>query len=209
MPGRLGFFYGPLDREATRQLIDKAKPLAHDCCGATVYRDDKQLILLAVDAGGRARAFSIGAEGKYKADVGPATLGVAEPVTRWTALAMQDAETLLAAADGHVIRFSRQGNDWSEAGRWRSWGPDAADHFGEEIHFAADADRLWVSDSLRHRVLVFDRAAPQSAPVAVFGVADRAGDDLKSLRRPTTIAVRAGRAVVYDAGNQRLVKLAL
>jgi hypothetical protein len=198
-----------VDRVATRQLIDNAKPLAHDPCGAAVYHSDKRLILLVVDAGGQARAISIGIDGKYKADAGPVTLRVAEPVARWTALAMQDAQTLLAAADGRVIRFSRQGDDWSEAGRWRSWGSDAADRFGKEIYFAADADRLWVSDSLRHRVLVFDRTTQGSSPIAVFGVTDLAGNDLKSLCRPTTIAVRAGRAVVYDSGNQRLVKLAL
>jgi hypothetical protein len=208
-PGRLGFFYGPLDREATRQFIDKAAPLAHDPCGAAVDRSDKRLRLLVVDAGGRARAFSIGIDGKYAADAGPVALRVAEPVARWSALAVQDAETLLAAADGHVIRFSREGDDWTEAGRWQSWGSDTADGFGKEIDLAADADRLWVSDSLRHRVLVFDRASQGSAPIAAFGVTDRAGNDLKSLCRPTTLAVRAGRAVVYDSGNQRLVKLAL
>ena len=45
--------------------------------------------------------------------------------------------------------------------------------------------------------------------IAAFGVTDRAGDDLTSLCHPAMIAARAGRAVVCDAGNQRLVKLAL
>ncbi len=208
MLGRLGFYYGPLDREATRQLIDKARPLANDSCGAAVYRDHGRLTLLVVDAGGRGRAFSIGSEGKYAADAGPVAIRVTEPVARWTALAMPDAQTLLAAADGYVIQFSHERGDWTETGRWHSWGPDAADHFGEEIYFAADADRLWISDSLRHRVLVFDYGRQGSTPIATFGVTDRAGDDLTSLRHPTTIAARAGRAVVYDSGNQRLVKLA-
>jgi len=138
----LGFAYGPLDPEATRQLIDHAKPLAHDPCGVAVYRRDRRLILLAIDARGQVRAFAIGSEGKYTADAGPVALRVAEPAARWTTLAMPDAQTLLADADGHVIRFSRQGDDWSEAGRLQSWGPDAADRFGEEIHFATDGDRV-------------------------------------------------------------------
>jgi sugar lactone lactonase YvrE len=207
--GKLAFLHGPLDREVTRQLVEKAKPLAADPCGAVVYRSHNRLTLLSVDAAGRARAFFIGSDGRYAADAGAVALRAAEPVAGWTALAMQDAETLVAAADGHVILFSRRGDDWAETGRWRSWGTAAADRFGDEIHLAIDADRLWVSDSHRHRVLVFDRASAASPPIAVFGVADRAGDDLRSLSQPTTIAARGGRAVVYDAGNQRLVKLAL
>jgi hypothetical protein len=207
--GRLGFAYGPLSREAARQSVDKAKPLANDPCGAAVYRDHGRLVLLAVDSGGRGRAFAISAEGKCLADAGPVAMRVAGPAARWTSLAMQDPQTLLAAADGFVIRFSPEGHDWSETGRWQSWGPEAADRFGKEIYLAADADRLWLSDSLRHRVLVFDRASAGGAPIAAFGLTDRAGDDLTSLCHPATIAARAGRAVVYDAGNQRLVKLAL
>ena len=207
MPGKLGLLYGPLDREATRQFVDKAEPLAADPCGAAVYRSRNRLTLLVIDAAGRTRTFFIGNEGKFAAEAGAVALRVTEPAARWTALALQDADTLVAAADGHVIVFSRQGDDWQETGRWHSWGADAADRFGDEIHLAFDADCLWVSDSLRHRVLVFDRASKPSGPIAAFGTTDRAGDDLTSLSHPTTIAARGGRAVVYDAGNQRLVKL--
>jgi hypothetical protein len=45
--------------------------------------------------------------------------------------------------------------------------------------------------------------------VASFGTADRAGDDLASLSNPARISARGMRAVVHDAANQRLVKLAL
>jgi hypothetical protein len=196
-----------LDREATRQFVDKAEPLAADPCGAAVYRSRNRLTLLVIDAAGRTRTFFIGNEGKFAAEAGAVALRVTEPAARWTALALQDADTLVAAADGHVIVFSRQGDDWQETGRWHSWGADAADRFGDEIHLAFDTDRLWVSDSLRHRVLVFDRASKPSGPIAAFGITDRAGDDLTSLSHPTTVAARGGRAVVYDAGNQRLVKL--
>jgi hypothetical protein len=42
-----------------------------------------------------------------------------------------------------------------------------------------------------------------------FGTADSPGDDLTHVNTPTTLAACGDRAVVYDSGNQRLVKLRL
>jgi hypothetical protein len=42
-----------------------------------------------------------------------------------------------------------------------------------------------------------------------FGVTDRRGDDTAHLDGPTAVAVRGARAVVADAGNQRVLKLVL
>lgn len=206
---KLAFVHGSLDKEAVRELIDKAPPLRNDPCGAAVYRTARRLVFLVVDAAGQARAFYVGSDGKYATAAPAVALRTAQPLRRWTTLGMEDDQTLVAAADGQVIRFSRVGNDWMETGRWNSWGSHAAERFGDEIHLAADADRLWVSDTLRHRVLVFALKAELRKPIAVFGAADRAGDDLLSLSRPTTIAASGRRAVVYDSENQRLLKMDL
>ena len=77
--------------------------------------------------------------------------------------------------------------------------------FGGPIWLAADAGRLWVSDAARHRVICFDLASGRE--LASFGRPDAAGDDLGGLHAPSTIAARGPRAVVFDGGNQRLIKL--
>jgi len=125
------------------------------------------------------------------------------PVTAYRSLAMQDPDVLLAAADGAVVRFARDGDDWQETGRFA--GGD--DGFGGQIDIACDDGRLWVADTERHRVVCFD--AKSCVPVAAFGQTDQSGTALGQLNRPTTIAARGRRCVVFDSANQRLVKLML
>jgi hypothetical protein len=160
-------------------------------------------VFLLIDDRNAARAFRINPGDKVGAPLGAVQLKTRTPVKAYRSLAMQDPETLLAAADGAVIRFARDGSGWKETDRF-SGGEDG---FGKEIDIACDAGRLWVADTERHRVLCY--AAPTRAPIAAFGRADQAGSALDRLDRPTTIAARGGRCVVFDSANQRLVKLAL
>ena len=54
-------------------------------------------------------------------------------------------------------------------------------------------------------MLCFDLATGKL--LAAFGTPDTPGDDLGTLHAPEAIAARGERAVVYDRGNQRLMKL--
>ncbi len=144
--------------------------------------------------------FAIGADGRYQRDLGSVALKPAVPVKAWTSLAMEDPDTLLGAADGHVVEMARDGADWKESRRWRA-------DFGAAIWIAADAGRLWVADRDHHRIVALDLATGKA--LAAFGTPDKPGTGLASLSGPTTIAARGNRAVVYDAGNQRLIKLSL
>ena len=120
---------------------------------------------------------------------------------------MKDGQTLLGAADGQVLEMARDGRNWRETRRWNSWTEGPADKFGDAIYLTADAGRLWVSDCRRHRVLVF--ALDSGRLEAAFGAVDQPGADLSRLSSPQQIAARGDRAVVFDSGNQRLVKLQL
>jgi len=128
--------------------------------------------------------------------------------TPYRSLAMQDANTLLAAGNGTVVRFGRNGTNWAELDRFDG----SSTRLGEDTLFGAgpldiscDSGRLWVSDTLRHRVLLFD--AVSHAFLAGFGQRDLPGSDITQLNRPTTIAARGDRAVLYDSNNHRVVKL--
>jgi hypothetical protein len=173
--------------------------------GSAIYPIDNKQVMLLIDKAGKTQTLQIAAGGSPGGEGPAVAISPASPVKEWTSLGMKDADTLLAGADGSVIEFARDASGWKESKRWSSWGSDGNESFGGKIHISCESKRLWVSDSLRHRVLCFDAATGK--PLGAFGACDKAGDDLQSLSGPSVITARGNRAVVFDAGNQRLVKL--
>jgi sugar lactone lactonase YvrE len=206
--GQAAMYSGRLDDEVRGDRIGTPMKLPKGYAGSASYVRDKQRVLLVVDQTGAGQAFRIAPDGRFEGDAGDVRLQFAGPGADCTSLAMKDDETLLVAA-GQVIELARDGAGWRESRRWNSWGAAAEERFGagHVIHIAADDGRLWVADTARHRVVCFDLKTGK--PVATFGTADKAGTDLGSLTSPAAIAARGTRAVVHDAGNQRLLKLRL
>jgi hypothetical protein len=84
------------------------------------------------------------------------------------------------------------------------------DTFGDTLYLAADSGYLLVSDSKRQRVLSFLISTnPTESPkfTAQIGITDNAGGDTGQFDSPTLVSISGGRGVVYDAGNQRVVKI--
>ena len=199
---------GPFSWKATTSELPEETPKAGYNKGSAVYTDSKRrMVLLTIDGTGKGESYRVDIAGKMNAPAGPVTLQTATPVKEWTSLAMKDNDTLLGAADGAVIQMMRDGENWKETRRWKSWKAATPVSFGNRIYISGDAGNLWVSDTDHHRVLCFDMAT--EALRATFGVADKAGDTLTSLNGPQTLAAREKRAVVFDSGNQRLLKLTL
>lgn len=202
--GKPMLYCGRLSQEVS---VREAPGLSKGMVASAVYRQQNDRVLLVVDAAGKAQSIKIGDDGLPQGNGTPVSLKTATPGKQWTSLAMKDAITLLAAVDGSVIELTWDGTQWQENKRWNSWGATPADRFGQSICIAVDGPALWVSDRDRHRVMGFDLKTAQ--PTASFGTVDKSGDSLTALDRPATLAARAGRLLVYDAGNQRLVKLSL
>ncbi|MDQ3814815.1 MAG: hypothetical protein M3347_12805 [Armatimonadota bacterium] len=200
MNGKSAFFRGRLTAELKVEFIQPQ--LDRDIVAAASYIGEKnERFLIAVNAAGQGRLLSIGSDGSFRADKGPVALQAATPIKAWTSLAMKDDKTLLGSGDGHVIEMARDGDNWKETARWNGWGE--GEKFGAKIWIAADAGRLWVADREKNRVLCFDPATKRLS--ASFG--GEKGDDLAHLDAPESIAARGDRGVVFDSGNQRLVKL--
>ena len=208
MWGKQCFVFGKLEKEVRINRIETPTILPKEgVVAAAGAEQNKRPILLLLEKKGGVTAINIADTGDYRGDVGPVQFLTSTPVKEWTSLAATGRDTLVAAGDGFVIELARDGENWKETRRWNSWGTDAAQKFGGPVWLSADAGKLWVSDSARHRVVCFDLASGRE--LASFGSRDAAGDDLAKLNAPHVIAARGQRAVVFDSGNQRLIKLQL
>ena len=208
--GKPSLLSGTLDKELRIRRIESETALPKEAVGVAVTEIDKRRSLVVLESGGKAVAVEVNGDGSYKSDIGPVHFTTVPPVKAWTSLAAPTKDALLAAGDGFVIEFARDGQNWKEKRRWNSSGTSVqggTDTFGPTIRLAADAGHLWVADTARSRVLCFDRATQKL--LGSFGTADSPGDDLTHVNTPTTLAACGDRAVVYDSGNQRLVKLRL
>jgi len=198
--------FGKLDKEIRTSVIQTPTILPQGgVVGVAVSEQNKRPVLLILEKKGSVTAANIADTGEYRGDAGPVQFLPATPVKEWTAVATTGSNSLIAAGDGFVIELARDGANWKENRRWNSWGSDPAQKFGGPIWLSADAGKLWVSDSARHRVICFDLATGRE--LAAFGGLDAAGDKLAQLNTPRVIAARGKKAVVADSGNQRLVKL--
>ena len=205
MWGKPSLMFGKLDKEVRISRIETPTILPReDVVAVAVSEQNKRPILLVLESKGGVTAVNLSDAGEYRSDIGQVQFLTATPVKQWTSLAAA-GRALIAAGDGFVIELAREGTNWKETRRWSSWGADAAQNFGGPIWLSADAGKLWVSDSARHRVVCFDLASGRE--LAAFGTRDAAGDDLARLNAPRVIAARGHRAVVFDSGNQRLIKL--
>lgn len=203
--GKPIIYCGPLTSEVSGWRIEGQCAMPRGLVGSAVYKAQNELVLLTITKNGQGQSFFINANGGYRGERSPVTLQVATPVQAWTSLGMKNADTLLGAADGYIVEFARNGNDWKETRRWNTWG--TGERFGGRIYLSTNAGRLWVSDRERHRIVVFDLASGNQ--LALFGKSDSKGTDLASLAYPETLTACKDRAIVFDSGNQRLMKLQL
>ena len=160
--------------------------------GIAVYREQPggkggwRLLVLGAD--GKAKVHEIAEEHRnpWRKYVGEATLKTTTPVKAFSSVTMKDAETLLAAADGQVIEFSRAGADWKEGGRW-------SDGFGNALRFSADKGRVAVADAEKNRV-------------TLYALADRRKLASIEVATPTEVALNGSFLAVYDSVGQRIMK---
>lgn len=190
--GKVSVAMGAFDEENfTCNRLDKLE-LPEGVVGVALYREQPGRKggwrLLALGATGRAKVHELVEDRRnpWRKDLGEATLQTASPVKAFTAVTMKDPETLLAAAEGQVIEFARDGSDWKETGRW-------SDGFGPKVRLAVHEGRLAVADTGNNRV-------------GVYALADHRKLAETRVGAPTEIALNGGFLVAYDSAGQRLVK---
>jgi hypothetical protein len=196
---------GPITTTPKSYELGDTSLLGRAVVGVAVYPQEKSMIFLGVEKSGKAYGLPISTGGSPAGAQYPVTLTTTPPVKAWTSLAMKDAQTLLGAADGWVIELAREGVHWKETRRWSTWGE--GERFGAAIYLCAEAGRLWVSDRERHRILVFSLS--DGRQLSTFGHPDTPGTSTTTLQAPETLIARGQRAVLFDSGNQRLLKLSL
>jgi hypothetical protein len=158
-----------------------------------------------INSKGIGTTMQVAPDGQLQRVLGGFRLEVGVAIKSWTSLAIEDAQHLLAAGDGTIYCFASTEDGFVSQGLWSPVVTDDRSRLGDQIMLASDAGLLWVADTNRHRVLCYDLSSKKM--VGQFGTTDKAGSDCQSLNRPTTIACRGVRAVVFDSENQRIVKL--
>ena len=211
---RPSVFTGTMAKELAASGLPGNIAFSRNVAGLAVWREKKQNWMVIAESDGTAHVTRL--DGNLRPANGGAIqmeFVFREPVKRLTSLAVKPAaddagcDGLFAAVDGAVVEMARNETGFAEVSRWSAWGAGADEHFGGAIRIHAHSGRLWVADADRARVLVFDLFAGASTPLAQFGATDRPGTALDALDHPAAIAAHGDRAVVYDAANQRLVKL--
>lgn len=144
--------------------------------------------LLALGAAGQARVHELVDDRRnpWRKDLGEVKLQTASPVKTFTTVAMKDSETLLAAADGQIIEFSRDGACWKEQGRW-------SERLGQKLRIAVSEGRLALADAENNRVVI-------------YALTDRSKLAEATVSAPTEIALNNTFLAVYDSLGQRLMK---
>lgn len=112
---------------------------------------------------------------------------------------------LLVADRGRVLLLAPQDGAYRVKNSWDRIGDGPQGALGAHLRMAVDGSWALLSDSDRHRIVLLDWT--RWRPVAQWGETDVPGDDLHHLSCPQQVALRLPRAVVADAGNQRVVKL--
>ncbi len=205
--GKPTVMFGKMDKEVRQGRLESQTALPKEAVAVAVSEMNKKRVLLVLEANGKVTAVNINGDGSYNSDAGTLELNAATPVKEWTSLVSSGKDLLIGSGDGFVIEFARDGDAWKEKRRWNSFGQDNGDKFGAAIWLALDSGRLWISDKMRNRVVCFDLASGKQ--LATYGVADTAGTEISKLNSPTVLAAREKRAVLYDSGNQRILKLEL
>jgi hypothetical protein len=128
-----------------------------------------------------------------------------ESITEPGDIAVLDDGSLVVVDGSSIVRVNVRGDGLSERSRLSRWGDGPHHSFGAKLRLAADAGRILVSDTDRHRVVLID--VTTFKPIAEFGTIDRAGVGEQEFTSPGSVAIAGDRAVVADQGNQRIVKL--
>ena len=166
--------------------------LPREVVGLAAYRQNNRNVLLTLGSDGQALLHEVAPTDRrnnWRKNLGEIQLQTSRPVKTYTSCAMLDPETLVAAADGQVIFFGRDGQNWKESARW-------SDSFGPELKLAASNGRLLVSDRENNRVAVYD--GKSKSKLAEAGV-----------NQPGHAAFNGPFVVVYEIPAQRLLKLKL
>jgi len=196
-------FAGPMTSFATRTA---AGIVPGDGVAGALVRWNNQPALLMVNAQGKGAAAYVAARsGKPTGKGGEVTLQFSASVEKLTSLTSDGGERLWAGADGQLLEFTLEGNAWKETKRWKQWSEGADGALGEENYIAYGGGKLWVADTRNHRILLFDAGSGKLLGQA--GTTGHPGSSLSMFDNPRALAANGNRAVVFDAGNQRLVKL--
>ncbi|MCR9116225.1 MAG: hypothetical protein NXI22_04650 [bacterium] len=153
--------------------------------GAAAVSKEGRLSLVVAQRDGNAFEIAISSDGRQLSAPASTTISGLKDCT---SLAWFN-DQLYAADSGRVIAFQRD-----PAGGWKQM--NTLFEGDDEVFIHSDGVHLAVSDADKGELILFDSSLKQIA-------------NSSELNHPTHVAIAGNRLVVYEAGNQRLLKLTL
>lgn len=198
--------WGRLGTSLKEHANEKTHPFLKHTSGMVILKKDKKHIAYMIDPEGSTQRVIIDERrGRPSQMLGAFEISTTPAIKNFTTIAKVNDNKVLVGGDGFVVEFdSTHVDKWKEIKRWKNWGDNPEDSFGDEIYLCGDSKNLWVSDTKRQRILGFD--IKNGEHIASFGTLDTTGDNLKSFNHPTIISGRSGRVVVFDSENERILK---
>ncbi len=175
-------------------------PFSRKAVGAITAPLNGEEAVIVVEPDGKGHAYQLRADGKLQRSIGEVSFKATTSIRQLSAVSRADGGMFFAAIDGVVVEFELRGKEFVETDRWEAGGKSEAS--GQPIYLSVDGSNLWVSETAKNRVLCLDQETRKL--IGTYEPAPRF-----SLQSPTRIASRNGRAVVYDQGNQRILRLQL
>ncbi len=117
--------------------------------------------------------------------------------------------TLLMLAIGNSVHSFTVDKDGKMSLAWvlNSTGKD---NFGDTLYLSADGGYLLISDTKHQRILSYSMTLSEIPKfISQLGITDISGGDVGLFNAPTLVSINGGKGVVYDSGNQRVVKIRL
>jgi hypothetical protein len=193
------------DSRYDREGLKNIQGLPEHATGAAVLGKPGNEEVLVVDARGTGVRLRVDANGNARGERARITLKLKRSGTSAiSSLAVHPGSGNLVATDGNaIVELRPDGDSFEEATRHTGWGQIASTQFGSRLWLDMDGDMIWASDAENNRVVLLLLRDSRLGFLAMFEGNEESGP----LDQPQRISARAGRAVVLDRGNQRLIKL--
>ena len=139
--GKPSMYHRPYNEDDKKNTSD-VPDLPKQPTGLALYQEGQQQLALVVDRLGEGAIIDIATNGKVRKSEGTVVLNFSDPKVSVTSLGMTSDGKLLAANNGSVVIFTREGKTFKDVSNSNRWGNEEIMPFGSKIYLDVEGDPL-------------------------------------------------------------------